>query len=68
MVTNPLATGMLESAATADTVTVPEAEASTGTEITITGNPASCPMPLVADVNCTTSCAPIVVASPPHPR
>jgi hypothetical protein len=51
-VTEPLATETLESGEVAETVTVrPAADASTGTEITIAGNPASCPMPPLADEN-----------------
>src|ERR1017187_1192129 len=51
-VTEPLATDTPESGEVAETATVrPPADASTGTEITITGNPANCPIPPVADEN-----------------
>jgi hypothetical protein len=64
-VTDPLPTLTLESGEVAVTVTVfPAALASTGTETTITGKPASCPIPPEAEENCTSICAPVVVASP----
>src|ERR1700722_2597157 len=48
-VREPLATDKLASGEVAEIVTVrPAADPSTGTEITITGNPGNCPIPPVA--------------------
>jgi hypothetical protein len=59
----PLVTVTLESGEVADTTTVPEADLSTGTEITITGNPANCPIPPVGEENCTSICCPAAVGA-----
>src|ERR1039457_6338952 len=64
-VTEPPATDTLESGEGAETATLrPAGVVKTGTETHTPGNPASWPIPPVADENCTSISGPVTVASP----